>query len=90
MKQNHTTLVYLQAQDAERLRLRHLKGVSLKIADDIVALKCRFESVEGYYLIVTVSYKSGGKKHTIEMMIPHSIVLLVIQSTDKTSVGFNA
>ncbi len=90
MIQTHNTLVYLRAPDAEALRLQHLRGVSMKIAGDVAALRCKLVSADGAYLRVNVSYTKDGRSATILLMIPHQFVLLVVHARKENVIGYMA
>lgn len=77
---NTKSVVYMSAQDTELLHLSGLLGRELeRISDDVRILRCEFVSDEGPYLRVMVPYKSGRKEKLGFLMLPHQVVLMIVQ-----------
>src|SRR6266576_3131885 len=75
---DHLCLVYLGARDATFLRLEKFGCVT---HGERAVLQCEFVSADGPYLQVNVSYipVKGSRTATVLLMIPHHLVLLVMQ-----------
>ena len=84
-------LVYLVAQAVDELCLHNLAGAMLKKRQNVYALSCELVSAEGPYLQVRLPYKikKTGQRSATILMIPHGLVLAVVQAEGKeTPFGF--